>query len=386
MLKEKLSYKSTVLIIQDKFVDFDKVVSIITSNTKFRVLNSSQLCDANIDTKRKRIDLILLNSSLFNVASKNKKNIIELKKLTELHSSAIFLIFFKAKINQKTNLDNFFNIIPNFIPVNNPINEKMFLINLSNANFFSKVNNDNKSNTLKLQNLFSENKKMLNRLEKFAEKENERASVYKKYRNNTMSSFNADSMFKNEELKEIENKTKGKIKSDNDKILEELSKLFKKLNKLNEVEKISFELEQKVPNILNINKFSIFLIGNEFKDLKHFTSSNFNGIKNNKLSIDEIFEKSVMFDTIFKREVIYLKNYKNSKFSLIPEKDNNYLKYSNTDCLCIPLMSGNKIIGVGNFNDSKFGFFSKNQLNHISMFANYVAILLDNILPQIENK
>ena len=386
MLKEKLSYKSTVLIIKEQFIDFEKVVSIITSNTKFRIHNSSQLCDANIDTKRKRIDLILLNSSLFNTDIKNKENIIELAKLTKLHSSAIFLIFFKTKINNKTNLDKFFTIIPNFIPVNNPINEKILLINLSNANFFSKVNNDNKSNTLKLQNLFSENKKMLNRLEKFAEKENERASVYNKYRNNTMNSFKANSIFENEELKEIENKTKTKIKSNNDKILEELSQLFKKLNKLNEVEKISLELEQKVPNILNINKFSIFLIGNEFKDLKHFASSNFTGKKNNKLSIDQIFEKSVMFDTIFKREVIYLKNYKNSKFSLIPEKDNNFLKYSNTDCLCIPLMSGNKIIGVGNFNDSKFGFFSKNQLNHISMFANFVAILLDNILPQIENK
>ncbi len=382
MLKENLSYKSTILIVHDLFFNYDKIINSITLNTKFRIIKSTSIEDAHKKSKRNRVDLILLSSNLYSDKAKQEENLSELKKLKILHPSSIFLILFKSKFRKNTNLDKYLKVTPNFIPINEPItNEKLFLLNLSNASFYSRVIGDNKGYSLKLKNLITQNKKMLHRLEEFVEKENERAVTFNNMSSKIKTNVNSipDEVLK--QANDTENTTKD---NSNDNILDELTKLFKKLNKLNSVDLISSELENKIPTILNINKFSIFLIGKEFRDLKHFASSNFNGKKDNVLTIDQIFEKSVMFDTIFKREVIYLKNYKNSKFSVITETGNEYLKYSNTDSLCIPLMSGNKIIGVGNFNDSKLGFFSKDQLNHISMFANYLAILLDNILPTIE--
>ncbi len=382
---KKISYKSTTLIISDHLSNFDNIIRIISENTKSRIINNKNISEAYESNKRKRIDTILLSQTLFN-KSTSKSALLDLRKLAKIHSSAVFLVFFKSKFTDRTNLDKYFDIVPNFIPIIEPLNEKQFLLNLLNANHFGKINNENKSNSLRLRNLINENRKILSRLEEFVVKENERASLYNENKDYSINTRNAESVINENFIATTKYPKEREDEENNDGILESLSQLFKKLNKINKVEDISLELEEKIPNILNINKFSIFLIGKEFKDLKHFSSSNFNGKKSNRLSIEQIFEKSVMFDTIFKREVIYLKNYKNSKFSIIPEKDNEFIKYSNTDSLCTPLMSGNKIIGVANFNDSKLGSFSKNQLNHISMFANFVAILLDNILPQIEKK
>ena len=383
MLKENLLYKSTVLIVHDLFFNYDKIINSITLNTKFRIIKSTSIEEAHKKSKRNRVDLIILSSNLYFDKAKQKENLSELKKLKMLHPGSIFLVLFKSKFRKNTNLDKYIKVTPNFIPINEPIaNEKLFLLNLSNASFYSRIISDNRGYSLKLKNLITQNKKMLHRLEEFVEKENERAVTFNNMSSKIKTNINS---IPNEVLKQVnDTEITNKDSSNNDNILDKLTNLFKKLNKLNRINSISSELENKIPTILNINKFSIFLIGKEFRDLKHFASSNFNGKKNNVLTIDQIFEKSVMFDTIFKREVIYLKNYKNSKFSVITETDNEYLKYSNTDSLCIPLMSGNKIIGVGNFNDSKLGFFSKDQLNHISMFANYLAILLDNILPTID--
>lgn len=337
-----MEYKVSIIIISDLLNRTEELTDLVRQKTVYR-LTSCTFKEALERSQRKRIDIIVLSASLF-----NESNYVFIERFFALHTSAVPV--FVIKDDQKDVL-NKIDFSP-FISLNNDFIAAEFLSALANANEIGKLKN-------KITKDRGEIIRLLYQLEKMR---GQSASG----QDNDISSID----FQNTKLTVDDANL-----ADDLAISGSLAKVFNQINNFN-LKKIAATLEKELPSVLKIHKFSIFLLKNRLSKLELYASYNFPIQKKTELAINSLMESSIMLDAIFQRKVIHVNDYSTAQFTR--NQDNSNV-YEHNNCLCIPLVSGKKIIGVANFNDSQYGHFSSQQVNLILIFANYLAVILDNL-------
>lgn len=333
------NYRPTVLIIQKEIIDCDNLVSTIKNNTNYRIIIYDNMDEFINFSGSRKADIILTNQNSCLKISETKW-----LKLVKTYQKSCFTIIHKQPLSNE--LLNRLEAIDLCQLLPEGFSHKELLFSLTKANNISKLSLKAQTNDLVIKKMQCE----LTHLHK----------------DNTL--------YIKQELEE----KKPDFNSENSDTTNQFSTLFKEINNF-ELNKISSILEKKLSEILDLKKFSIFLMTESYSNLQLFASKNFNMDKSIVLSLEDIIEKSIMFDSIYSRKHIYLKDFTVSKFNKGKKEKGKKEKYIQKDCLCIPLISGNKIIGVGNFNDSKFDYFTQKQVDQIIIFCNYLAVLIDNI-------
>lgn len=132
-------------------------------------------------------------------------------------------------------------------------------------------------------------------------------------------------------------------------------------------------LLEKLPHILSIRYFSLFLFNANEKELTLACSNHLDMEK--PLSF-KVSESGVMQDALNQQRYIFEADFTQSKYY----KGKRNPLFKNNFFLCVPLMIENKIIGVINVNDSAKGFLSVSDMDYILNVLEFVALSVSNAL------
>ncbi len=148
--------------------------------------------------------------------------------------------------------------------------------------------------------------------------------------------------------------------------------LHKSISRLN-FEDIKEILEEKLPYILSIKYFSLFLFD---KVQRVLTLSCHNHPKfPDELSLD-LHESGIMQDALSQGRYIFEPDFSKSKYfkgKLNPLFKNDFL-------VCVPLMIENQIIGVLNINDNEKGAFGVGDLDYTLNIVEFISLSISNAL------
>lgn len=154
--------------------------------------------------------------------------------------------------------------------------------------------------------------------------------------------------------------------------LDRLLYLHKSIS-LMDIKKIRKILVDKLPYILSIRHFSIFLYNKSKSELALFCH-NRPGLKEG-LSF-HVNESRIMKDAITQGRYILEQDYTRSKY--FTGKCEPLFK--DKFFVCVPLMIENEIIGVMNLNDSETGSFSVGDLDYALNVAEFISLSISNAL------
>ncbi|MCF8721517.1 sensor domain-containing diguanylate cyclase [Nitrospina gracilis] len=132
-------------------------------------------------------------------------------------------------------------------------------------------------------------------------------------------------------------------------------------------------LLEKLPHILAIRYFSLFLYNPSQMELTLASSNHLNMEKPLSFSVSE---SGVMQDALNQKRYIFESDFTTSKYF----KGRRNPLFRNNFFLCVPLMIENKIIGVINVNDSEKGFLSVSDMDYILNVLEFVALSVSNAL------
>ena len=151
---------------------------------------------------------------------------------------------------------------------------------------------------------------------------------------------------------------------------QELIDLYKSISLLN-IDEISKVLVSRLPSLLCVGYFTLFLYDKDKRKLKLFCH-NHPKIEDS-LSIS-ISSSLVMKDAVESGSYVLEENFHNSKY--YKGTNNPFIKKKSF--LTIPLMMGNETIGVLNLNESEDDLFIKNNLNNILNIADFISLSIGN--------
>lgn len=154
--------------------------------------------------------------------------------------------------------------------------------------------------------------------------------------------------------------------------LDQFLYLHKSISRLH-LEDIKPVLIEKLPYILAVRYFSLFLYNASQMELTLACSNHLDTSK--KLSL-KVSESGVMQDALSQKRYIFEPDFTTSKYY----KGKKNPLFRNNFFLCVPLMIENQIIGVINVNDSDKGFLSVSDMDYILNVMEFVALSLSNAL------
>jgi diguanylate cyclase (GGDEF)-like protein len=142
---------------------------------------------------------------------------------------------------------------------------------------------------------------------------------------------------------------------------------------LMDIQEIKKILTEKLPSILSIRHFSIFLYKKSQRELSLF-SHNRHDFKDN-LSF-HVNDSEIMRDAISQGRYILEHDFSRSKYFL--GKSNSLFK--DKFFVCVPLMVADEIIGVMNLTDNDSGVFSVNDLDYVLNVSEFISLSISNAL------
>lgn len=154
--------------------------------------------------------------------------------------------------------------------------------------------------------------------------------------------------------------------------LDQFLYLHKSISRLH-LEDIKPVLIEKLPYILGIRYFSLFLYNANLKELSLACSNHLDMTKKVNFKVSE---SGVMQDALHQKRYIFEPDFTTSKYY----KGKKNPLFQNNFFLCVPLMIENQIIGVINVNDSEKGFLSVSDMDYILNVMEFVALSLSNAL------
>ncbi len=173
---------------------------------------------------------------------------------------------------------------------------------------------------------------------------------------------------KEEELIKLINQT-----TKHQKLLTQEAEFSKNLNQFLDMETKRNFIKEYFPDFLGARLFSIFIIDEEIRSFKLFVSNHPN------LEYDLIvpIEKStIMYDAIHKKEMIFIDDYSKSKYAKSHRK-----KYTTGIVCSIPLISGDRTIGVLNVNDPQYKDLEEYDFKgRILRISQHLAVSIHNTL------
>jgi len=127
------------------------------------------------------------------------------------------------------------------------------------------------------------------------------------------------------------------------------------------------------PSFIGARLFTIFIIDDEKRSFKLFVSNHPNLEPNLIVPIEK---NTIMYDALHKKKLIFLSHFSKSKYN--SSRTSKYL----TDIACsIPLISGDRTIGVLNVNDPEFRYLEEEDFKaRIIRISQHLAVSIHNTL------
>ncbi len=173
---------------------------------------------------------------------------------------------------------------------------------------------------------------------------------------------------KEEELINLINKT-----TKQQKLLSQEAEFSKNLNQFLDMDTKRNFIKEYFPDFLGARLFSIFIIDEETRSFKLFVSNHPNLEYNLIVPIEK---NTVMYDAIHKKDMIFLENFESSKY-----RKSNRKKYSTSIVCSIPLISGDRTIGVLNVNDPQYRDMEEYDFKgRILRISQHLAVSIHNTL------
>jgi len=164
-----------------------------------------------------------------------------------------------------------------------------------------------------------------------------------------------------------------KITANQKQLLTQEAEFSRDLNQfLDEDSKKAF-IKEKLATFLGVKLFSIFVIDEESRKFRLFVS-NHTGMDINL--IVPIDSRSIMYEVLHTKKVVFCECFSKTRFLKSGRK-----KYT-TDIVCtVPLLSGDRIIGVLNVNDPSFLDMKENDFKgRIMRISQHLAVSIHNTL------
>ena len=154
--------------------------------------------------------------------------------------------------------------------------------------------------------------------------------------------------------------------------LDRLLYLHKSIS-LMDIKEIKKILTEKLPSILSIRHFSIFLYKKSKRELSLFS--------HNRQSFEDdlsfhLNDSEIMRDAITQGRYILEHDFSRSKYFV--GKSNPLFK--NKFFVCVPLMVADEIIGVMNLTDNDSGVFSVSDLDYVLNVSEFISLSISNAL------
>ena len=182
---------------------------------------------------------------------------------------------------------------------------------------------------------------------------------------------------KEEELKLKDNREKllGLIEYTNTQkdLLSQETDFAQQLNQVLDAEQKKDFIRQSLSQFLNANLFSLFTIAENDRVFSLFVTNHPDIPVGCEVPIDK---KSIMYEALKKKSYIFLQDYKTSRYQQTGRE-----KYE-TDIVCtVPLVSGDRIIGVLNVNDPDMEDYSNSDFEgRIVRISRHLAVSIHNTL------
>lgn len=141
-----------------------------------------------------------------------------------------------------------------------------------------------------------------------------------------------------------------------------------------EIKEIKKVLVEKLPFILSINFFSLFLFDKSKRQLT-LTCHNHPNLSD-ELSLHVEEESGIMRDALTQGRYILEMNFFKSKYF----KGKHNPIYQHPFCLCIPLMIESEVLGILNLNDNERGAFSIDELDFVLNVTEFISLSISNSL------
>ncbi len=148
---------------------------------------------------------------------------------------------------------------------------------------------------------------------------------------------------------------------------------LKKSVSLLDLEEIKRVLVEKLPHILSIRYFTLFLFDKKSNKLDLACHNRPDLPQSMSIAIDD---SPVMKEALDHGKYIVEGNYQNSKF--FQGKRNSL--FQNNFLVCAPLMIENEIVGILNLNDNIKGFFSVGELDFVINITEFLSLTISNAL------
>ena len=140
-----------------------------------------------------------------------------------------------------------------------------------------------------------------------------------------------------------------------------------------EFKEIKKVIAEKLPSILSIQYFTLFLYDKNKKQLTLTCHNHPNLPEPLTLHLDD---SGIMRDALINGRYVLEMDFFNSKYF----KGRRNPLYQNAFFVCIPLMIESEILGVLNLNDNKKGFFTINDLDFVLNVTEFVSLSISNSL------
>ena len=156
-------------------------------------------------------------------------------------------------------------------------------------------------------------------------------------------------------------------------LLSQEAEFSKKLNQFLDMDSKRNFIKEIFPSFIEAKLFSIFIIDDEKRSFKLFVSNHPDLERN---LIVPIKNNTIMYDALHKKRLIFINNFNESNYDI--SRSNKYL----TDIACsIPLISGDRTIGVLNVNDPEFRYLGEHDFKaRIIRISQHLAVSIHNTL------
>jgi len=173
---------------------------------------------------------------------------------------------------------------------------------------------------------------------------------------------------KEEQLIQLIEKTKHQ-----QELLSQEAEFSKKLNQFLDMDAKRNFIRSIFPSFIGARLFTIFIIDDEKRSFKLFVSNHPNLEPNLIVPIEK---NTIMYDALHKKKLIFLSHFSKSKYN--SSRTSKYL----TDIACsIPLISGDRTIGVLNVNDPEFRYLEEEDFKaRIIRISQHLAVSIHNTL------
>lgn len=141
-----------------------------------------------------------------------------------------------------------------------------------------------------------------------------------------------------------------------------------------DISTLAAEVQANLTNVIRVELYSIFLYDEKQRQLELIVSNHPHLAETGGLTLG-VDQTPLMRDVVEQKRIILV-----SEFSKSPYHSGHREKYHDDYAIGVPLIMGDRLIGVMNLNGNSHGFFNKPDFTFIRLAAEHIASAISNAL------